>query len=141
MRSAEQEAEAGQVVTPGHSSQHQMVAYSIPKKNQLSRSRANGTIAQHGTAQGSTAKHSAAQLGEAQRSAAQHSTAQHSTAQHSTAQHTAWPDHSTAQLSRGMVFTTKAGDVERGCESGTSAPAFCIMAVTRGSIQSGGTTG
>jgi len=31
--------------------------------------------------------------------------------------------------------------VERGCETGTSALAFCIMAVTKGSINSGGTGG
>ena len=71
---------------------------------------------------------STAQDSTARPSTAQHSTARPSTARHGTAQHT-------------QRLTRKAGEVERGCETGTSALPFCIMAVTKGSINSGGTGG
>lgn len=46
---------------------------------------------------------------------------------------------STAQHSR--ILTAKAADVDRGCNGGASVPALCSIAVTSGSIHSGGTAG
>ena len=83
----------------------------------------------HGLARYRTIQHSTAQHGLAFLAPqSQSSTTQPSAAQHNTAQHS-------------RILTAKAADVDRACNGGTSVPALCSIAVTSGSIHSGGTTG